>query len=72
MSEKQDRPDENAASQDTEPSDETVDEPPAEHELPGLVDDLEQEVVEERRSKGVPGNAADRAETTQIESEDQA
>lgn len=46
--------------------------PPRREELPGIVDELEDDIVEERRRADVPGNADDREATEQVESDDQA
>ena len=45
---------------------------PADRDLPGVVDDLERRITDERREANVPGNADHRADTRQVESDDQA
>ncbi len=41
-------------------------------DLAGLVDDMEERIIAERRSTGVAGNADERAQVMPTESEDQA
>ncbi|WP_454836883.1 hypothetical protein [Rhodococcus qingshengii] len=41
-------------------------------DLTGLVDDLEEQVVEERQQEGLPGNRADREDATPIDTGDRA
>lgn len=45
---------------------------PASSDLAGKVDDMEERIVDERRSAGLAGNADEREDVTPIESEDQA
>ena len=45
---------------------------PRDEDLAGMVDDMERRVTDERRERGVPGNADDRAEAEPIVSGDEA
>ncbi|MFF1388140.1 hypothetical protein [Rhodococcus erythropolis] len=60
-----DRPDEQPA-----PELETVSDP--NRDVTKIVDDLEEQVADERRREGIPGNMADRAQSNPIDTGDRA